>query len=231
MSKHHSIQSLRVTEGTQRLEAFSDGIFAIAITLLVLNLSIPGLKDPARDSLWIGLLQQWPRYLSFLISFVVIGITWANHHEMFRFIRRSNHILLLINLLFLMFITLMPYSTSVLGQYLVENGNQVPATAFYNGTLFAMGLLFNAVWLYALKKGLMNEQCNPEAVRFMTRGYLLGPILFGLAFLLTFLWYPVSLGINILAIGIFLIPSPDRPIYLPDQPSSPDSTLQQTNAS
>lgn len=223
MPEKNHLQALRVTEGTQRLEAFSDGIFAIAITLLVLNLTVPKLTDPIHDSLLKSLLHMWPHYLSFLLSFIVVGITWANHHEMFRFIRRSNHIFLLINLLFLMFITLMPFSTSMLGQFLNEDANQVTATAFYNATLLGMGLMFNTVWLYALKKGLINEQCNPEAIQDMTRGYLVGPLLFGTAFVTTFLWYPASLAINALAIVFFLIPSPNRPMYLPSliDPSLP----------
>jgi len=215
MSQNNHLHPLRTTEGTQRLETFSDGIFAIAITLLVLNLTVPKLADPLNDSLLKSLIRMWPHYLSFLLSFIVLGITWANHHEMFRFIRRSNHIFLLINILFLMFITLMPFSTSILGQFLNEGGNQVIATAFYNGTLLGMGLMFNAIWLYALKKGFINEQCNPEAIQDMTRGYLLGPVLFGAAFIVTFVWHPVSLAINTLAIVFFLIPSPNRPMYLP----------------
>jgi uncharacterized membrane protein len=205
----------RITEGTQRLEAFSDGVFAISVTLLVMSLAVPLLKDPARDSLANALLHQWPHYLSFFISFINVGIVWANHHEMFRFIKRSNHIFLLINLFLLMFITLMPYSTALLGQYLMEHGNQVPATAFYSGTLLAMAVAFNAVWLYAVKNKLVNEQCNPEAVEFMTRSHLLGPLLFGTAFILAFIWYPASVILDTLASMLFLIPSTDRPIYLP----------------
>lgn len=221
MSSKQWVQYLRITEGTQRLESFSGGVFAISITLLVVSLTVPHLQDPVQDSLATALLNQWPQYLSFFISFINIGIVWANHHEMFRFIKRSNHVFLLLNLFLLMFITLMPYSTALLGQYLKEHGNQVTVTAVYSGTLLAMAILFNVVWLYALKNKLIDEQCNPDTVLFMTRSHLLGPLLFGTAFVLTFIWYPASLGLDTLASVFFLIPSANRPIYLPhkDHPS------------
>jgi uncharacterized membrane protein len=116
-----------------------------------------------------------------------------------------------------MFITLMPYSTSLLGNYLTEHGNQVQATAFYNGTLFLMALMYNMIWNYALKRGLIDNQCNPETVHFMTRTYLIGPLLFGVAFVVTFIWYPGSLILDILTNALFLLPSSKRPIYLPHQ--------------
>lgn len=211
----HGTEYLRVTEKTQRLEAFSDGVFSISITLLVISLVVPHLRDPMHDSLSKALADQWPQYFSFFISFLNVGIVWANHHEMFRFIKRSNHIFLLINLFLLMFITLMPYSTSLLGQYLRENANQVTATAVYSGTLFGMAIMFNAVWLYAVKNELINAECNPEAVAFLTRSHLMGPLLFGIAFLFTFIWYPGALMLDTLASLLFLLPSTKRPIYLP----------------
>jgi uncharacterized membrane protein len=212
-----SVEYPRVTEGTQRLEAFSDGVFAISITLLVITLQIPHLRDPIKDSLGAALLGWWPQYLSFFISFLNVGIVWANHHEMFRFIKRSNHIFLLINLFLLMFITLMPYSTSLLGEYLKENGNQIPATAVYSGTLLGMAVMFNAVWLYAVKRQLIDDRCNLEAVGFMTRSHLLGPLLFGIAFILAFIWYPATLILDTLASVLFLMPTTSRPIYLPQK--------------
>lgn len=213
----HLVEYPRITEGTQRLESFSDGVFAISITLLVISLVVPHLKDPVRDSLTNALLSQWPQYISFFISFLNVGIVWANHHEMFRFIRRSNHIFLLINLFFLMFITLMPYSASLLAEYLKQNGNQVPAAAVYSGTLLGMAIMFNGIWLYALRQNFIDDRCNPEAIAFMTRSHLLGPLLFGTAFILAFIWYPGTLILDIMASFLFLMPTTSRPIYLPQK--------------
>lgn len=213
-----AVEYPRITEGTQRLEAFSDGVFAISITLLAISLAVPHLENSVNESLSHALLNQWPQYLSFFISFLNVGIVWANHHEMFRFIKRSNHIFLLINLFLLMFITLMPYSTSLLGEYLRVRGNQIPATAVYSGTLFGMALLFNAVWLYAVRAKFIDDRCNPEAIGFMTRSHLLGPLLFGIAFILAFLWYPATLILDTLVSILFLLPNTSRPIYLPQAP-------------
>ncbi len=208
------MQYTKITEGTERLQAFSDAIFAFAVTLLGINLAVPVLQNPAKDSLLKALLQMWPYFFGFITSFIIVGITWANHHEMFRFIKRSNHYFLLLNIIFLMTIALIPFPTAVLAQYIVIPTQRVTATAFYSGTLLAMSIMYNIVWLYALKNNLMAPQCNPDVLKIMTRGYLLGPILFSIAFILAFIWYPASLALNIFAYFIFLLPSPNRPIYL-----------------
>src|SRR5215470_20063356 len=96
---------------TNRVEAFSDGMFAIAITLLILELKVP---TPAAGRLTAALLRQWPSYLAFLLSFAFIGIMWMNHHRMFTHIRRSNYTLLVLNLLLLLGITAVPFPTAVL---------------------------------------------------------------------------------------------------------------------
>jgi uncharacterized membrane protein len=90
---------------TARIEAFSDGVFAIAITLLVIEIGVPHLGDePEGTTLVRALVERWPSYLGYVISFLVIGTVWANHHNRFRFIVRSDHILLFLNTLFLMWI-------------------------------------------------------------------------------------------------------------------------------
>jgi uncharacterized membrane protein len=90
---------------TSRIEAFSDGVFAIAITLLVIEIGVPHLGDePEGTTLFGALVDRWPSYLGYVISFLVIGTVWANHHNRFRFIVRSDHVLLFLNTLFLMWI-------------------------------------------------------------------------------------------------------------------------------
>src|SRR5437870_8261275 len=113
---------------TNRLEAFSDGVFAIAITLLILEIKVP----PAAN-LGNGLLQLWPSYLAYAISFVVIGAIWINHHVMFDWIDRVDHKVLLLNTLHLMFIAFLPFPTAVLAEALHSGASQSIATAFYSG--------------------------------------------------------------------------------------------------
>ncbi|MDQ2741004.1 MAG: TMEM175 family protein, partial [Chloroflexota bacterium] len=100
--------------GVDRLLAFSDGVFAIAITLLVLDLHQPTVAH----GLLGALLQEWPAYLSYALSFLIIGIIWAQHHAMFRSIRRTDHLFLLINVVFLMWIAVLPFPTALLAKYL-----------------------------------------------------------------------------------------------------------------
>src|SRR5438552_8047016 len=120
---------------TARLEAFSDGVFGVAITLLVLEI-----KVPHSGALGVGLLLLWPSYLAYAISFVVIGAIWINHHAMFEWIDRVDQNLLLLNTLHLMFIAFLPFSTAVLAEALHSGLNQSTAAAFYSGTLTVIGV-------------------------------------------------------------------------------------------
>src|SRR5215204_395967 len=99
---------------TARLEAFSDGIIAFAITLLVLEIRVPHLEGATPESLWSALRDLWPNYLGYLISFATIGIMWANHHTIFRLITRTSHYLILTNLLFLLCLAFLPFPTALL---------------------------------------------------------------------------------------------------------------------
>jgi len=105
-------------EETSRIEAFSDGVFAIAITLLVLTLQVPDVHG----GLWHALLDEWPQFAGYLTSFAIIGIMWVNHHSMFRMIVRSDRILLFLNLLLLLWTALLPFPTNLIARYLGDGG-------------------------------------------------------------------------------------------------------------
>src|SRR5260221_4097010 len=133
---------------TVRLEAFSDGIFAVAITLLVLDLRAP---DPATlppGGLLVALLNLWPAYAAYIISFVTILIMWVNHHSLFKRIARCYHWLLLLNDLLLMSITVAAFPTSLASHFLQEPDGNV-AAAVYAFTLVVNAVMWNAVWRYA----------------------------------------------------------------------------------
>src|SRR5690349_7248477 len=100
------------TSETTRLEAFSDGVFAIAITLLILEIKVPTpAVSQAAGGLWAALVAQWPSFASYVISFVTIGIMWINHHAMFQYIRRTDRTLLLLHIVFLLLVSFVPYPT------------------------------------------------------------------------------------------------------------------------
>ncbi len=107
---------------TTRLEAFSDGVFAIAITLLILEIKVPAGPETQDHGLWRALLERWPSYVGYVISFATIGIMWVNHHALFKYIRRVDRALLLANLLLLMTISFLPYPTAVLAEHLSDAG-------------------------------------------------------------------------------------------------------------
>ena len=133
-----------------RIGAFSDGVFAFAITLLVLAIRIPHPTDAdAGQGLLALLAQQWRTYLVYALSFMNIGINWTNHRMMFSTFKRADHTLVWLNLLYLMVgVAFMPVPTAVLGAWLGDPQNQVVATVFYGASAFLGGLVYNLVWWY-----------------------------------------------------------------------------------
>jgi uncharacterized membrane protein len=123
-----------------RLEAFSDGVIAVAITLLVLNIDLPRLK--LHQSLASGLAQQWPAYAAYAVSFLTIGIIWINHHVMVGRLREPDHMILFLNLLLLMSVAILPFATDLMAAYLREKSGQHLAAAVYGGAFLVMAVCF-----------------------------------------------------------------------------------------
>lgn len=125
---------------TSRLEAFSDGVIAVAITLLVLNL--PGLPAPPGQSLQSYLGGHWPEFVAYIVSFVTIGIIWINHHSMISRLARGDHVILIANLLLLMTIVFLPFTTNLMATYLKLRRGENFAAGVYAGSFLVMGLAF-----------------------------------------------------------------------------------------
>ncbi len=128
---------------TNRLEAFSDGVLAVAITLLVLDIRVPTVG--AHASLAHKLAQQWPSYAAYVTSFVTIGIIWVNHHAMIGRLREIDHSILMLNLLLLLSIAVLPFATSLMASYLRESSGQHLAAGVYGGAFLVMGVLFSVL--------------------------------------------------------------------------------------
>lgn len=158
-----------------RIEAFSDGVFAIAITLLILEIKVPA---PNAD-LAARLLKQWPSYLAFVISFLFIGIMWINHRRLFAHIKRADNMLLALNLLLLLGVTTVPFPTAVLAQHLGQNGQRA-AMILYNATYFVIGIPFNVLWRYCRSKNhhLLGKEFDTATVEKITTQYAYGPLLY-----------------------------------------------------
>src|ERR1700751_5882636 len=130
-----------------RLEAFSDGVIAVEITLLVLNIQVPVVHPHAAHAFrTVGceLADQWPVYAAYVVSFLTIGIIWINHHVMIRRLREPDHMILFLNLLLLMSIAVLPFATSLMATYLRETRGQHLAAVIYSGSLLLMGVCFAA---------------------------------------------------------------------------------------
>ncbi|HEY3725884.1 MAG TPA: TMEM175 family protein [Solirubrobacteraceae bacterium] len=129
--------------GTNRLESFSDGVIAVAITLLVLGITVP--SPGSRESLGHALLSKWPEYAAYATSFLTIGIIWINHHAMISRLRQADHSILILNLLLLMTIGILPFATNLMATYLRQSHGQALAAAVYSGAFLVMSLSFTAL--------------------------------------------------------------------------------------
>ncbi|HKW68194.1 MAG TPA: TMEM175 family protein [Terriglobales bacterium] len=192
---------------TGRVEAFSDGVFAIAMTLLVLNVRVPNTNQPGQLGrlLW----EQWPSYLAFVISFAFIGIMWMNHHRLFVHIRRIDHMLLVLNGALLLGVTAVPFPTAVLAQYLGKPDEKA-ATMLYAGTYVVVAIFFNVLWRYAASgHRLLGDEVDEAEVNRITRQYAYGPLLYLACFVLAYINVAASLALNV-ALAIFFALPPNK---------------------
>jgi uncharacterized membrane protein len=157
---------------TARVEAFSDGVFAIAITLLILEVKVP--PNAPDTALARELLRLWPSYLAYVASFVTIGVMWLNHHRLFTLIRKSDDGLIGINLLLLFGQTWIPFPTGLLAQHLGAPGERV-AGVVYAASFFYIALIFALLRWYATDRHLMVQHGD---VRGLKRQYAIGPVMY-----------------------------------------------------
>jgi uncharacterized membrane protein len=177
---------------TARAEAFSDGVLAIAITLLVLEIRVPEVSEGS--TLSSELLQQWPKYAVFAVSFITIGIMWVNHHALFGGVARVDRTLLFINLLLLMSISFLPFPTAVLGDYLREGDSGKAAAALYGMNMLLVGLGFLALWRYLLAHAELREpSLGDDGVRQALRRTVVGPLSYAAATLVALISAPAAL--------------------------------------
>ena len=197
---------------TARIETFSDGVFAIAITLLVLEIQVPHVEySPEGTSLLAALVGLWPSYLGYALSFLVVGTMWANHHNRFKLMVRSDHNLILLNTLLLMCTAFIPFPTALLAGYIQgTEEQQTTAVASYSGTLAVTAVVFTLLWLYAANGyRLVGRNLDPALLRAMTRRYVLGMVLYATAFALAFLNPVFSLALIAGLALLFVLPEPD----------------------
>jgi uncharacterized membrane protein len=187
---------------TSRIEAFSDGVFAIAITLLILDVHVPTLSQ---GPLGVALKRQWPTYVAYLISFSFIGIMWVNHHRLFNHIRRSDNGLVFLNLLLLLGVSVVPFPTALIAAHYYAPGRTL-AAAVFNGTYVLIAIFFNILWRHIVRGELL-DSATQESAEAISRQYAVGPLSYLICFALTWVSVPASLIVNIALAVFFAIPA------------------------
>lgn len=189
-------------DGTARLETFSDGVFAIAATILVLEIGV----DTATGNLGRALLDLWPSYLAYTTSFLTIGIIWINHHYCVRLIGRVDRPFLFVNLILLLTIAFLPFPTKLVAEFLEEPGEQAAVYA-YDATFVVMAVVYNTWWRYASSgRRLIADGVPDSAVRAITRAFDPGVPLYATAFVVA-VFSPLASVLLTLAIAAFYLPS------------------------
>jgi TMEM175 potassium channel family protein len=185
-----------------RTEAFSDGVFAVAITLLALDLGVDG---PGHGSLAHQLRDHWPSFAAYVVSFFIIGITWVNHHALFTAFARVDRPMLFLNLLLLMFVVAIPFATSTMATYLRAGGADAHlAAAVYAAVLEGMGISYGAVFVWSIRRDIRRVPLPPGAARAAVLRFGLGSIVYLVAIAVAFVNAPAALAL-ITAVAVYYV--------------------------
>jgi len=173
--------------GVGRLEALTDGVFAIAITLLAIEIGVPHVESASGVDLRQAIIDEWPSYAAYGVTFFLIGAYWINHHRMFRLLTGITHRFVILNIFFLMTIAIIPFPNAVLADYLVEPDLRGVAAGVYGLALIGRAVMFNLVWWYVARHpSLLQPDCDRAALRKVLRSYLMGPVAYGVALAISF---------------------------------------------
>jgi uncharacterized membrane protein len=203
---------------TGRTEAFSDGVFAIAITLLILEVNVP---ETSFDNLWRGILDQWPSYLAYATSFITIGGIWLAHHGLFRRLRFANRQLMLINLGLLMMVSFLPFPTKLMAEAIHDSDAERAAAIFYGATLLVISSLLSALWGSVLRdRYLLKPEVGEDEIKAITLAAAPN-IGFYIAMIVLAIFVPVVavFGFLVVAIVTILRAKGDRTAPAPPAPT------------
>ena len=184
---------------TVRLEAFSDGVFAIAITLLVLELSLPENKSVGE-----GLRALWPSYVAYVTSFLTIGGIWLSHSLLTEHLRTTNAILLRLNLAVLLLVSFLPFPTGLLAATMNDTDDSRVAAPFYGTVLLVLGLLVSAMWRYAVRARLIRTDTTDEDIAAVTQRLSPAALLYSLAIVIG-LFLPRLAPLLYISIAVFVL--------------------------
>jgi uncharacterized membrane protein len=188
--------------GTARVQALGDGIFAIALTLLVFEIKVPSPATVSAADLPGALAALWPKFAAFALSFVMLGISWIGHHNQFHFIRRSNRALLWLNLLFFLFVAFIPFSANLLGEY----PESQLSVSVYCANLSAAGLSLYFHWVYGVGRGQLADPVDPAVARVVRLRVLFAPVAFTAAIGVSFASVKAALLVCLLVPLVYFVP-------------------------
>jgi uncharacterized membrane protein len=191
-----------------RMETLTDGVFAIVMTLLVLEITVPQLSHSevaeVASELPNQLLELWPVVLSYAMSFILLGFFWIYHHDQFHYIKRVNRILVWTTIFYLMIIAFIPFSTSLLGEY----GDQQISVVIYGINIAMAAFVAYVQWWYAARNHrLVDSDLDPVFIKIMSRRGLVGPIIYLIAIGISFISIQISLIFYIAIPLYYLVPA------------------------
>lgn len=197
-------EELEVPSGT-RITALADGVFAIVMTLLVLGIDMPEVpSEELGDRLVLEILWVWPKLVAFIVSFLVLGIYWVGHHTQFHFMKGVNRNVLWLNILFFMFVCLVPFSTRVVGHY----GTQGIALWLYAANLILISMVLLVHWRYVARAGLLKDAADDDIISKASRQILVGPVIYLIALAVSFFDARLALLVILLAPVLHILPGP-----------------------
>ncbi len=207
----NKIETNEAEQNTNRVEAFSDGVFAVALTLLVVSLAVPEIETGRTvdaHALWQALAKQWPQFVAFAASFFSVLLLWISHHQTFAMIRRTSRHLMLVNGLLLFLVTLIPFPTAVLARYIQTPGASVVA-ALYAGVFLLITAVFVLLWHIVLSRpGLLRAPMTEEQKQTIQRKNTLGLIPYVVAVAVAF-WQPYVTVLICIALSVYWVASGD----------------------
>lgn len=203
-----------------RLEAFSDGVFAVAITVLALGLAVP---VPGHEPILRQLTGHWPSFAAFAISFLTIGIIWVNHHMLFKNFAKIDRTLLFLNLLLLFFVVAIPFATTTMASYLRSGGSGATGAAvIYQGVFAGMSLAFGGLFWRSVKKGHLKITFTPAAGRTAVIRFGAGNVAYLAAIGVAFASPTASLLVSALVAAYYVFDHTSAPVQAQEEPEGSD---------